>query len=135
MRTGTPARVVSAQTDSTGELTSVTLDYDGSPLELPCTRLIAALGFKANPGPLKDWGLAMQGNHITVDGLQRTSVPGIFAAGDICAHHDYGNLKLIVVGQAQAAVAVGSAKMYMEPGSKLFPGHSSASNELGTDRG
>jgi thioredoxin reductase len=53
----------------------------------------------------------------------RTTVPGIYAAGDIT---DYpGKVRLISVGFGEAATAVNNAAIYLDPDQPLFPGHSS----------
>jgi thioredoxin reductase (NADPH) len=60
--------------------------------------------------------------HIPVSASMQTSVPGIFAAGDI---NDYpGKVRLIAVGFGEAATAVNNAAHYLDPGQPVFPGHS-----------
>jgi thioredoxin reductase (NADPH) len=94
-----------------------------APRELPCQRLVAALGFTANLGPLRDWGLDLHDNrHLVVDSAMRTNLPGVFAAGDIT---DYdGKVRLISVGFGEVATAVNNAAVFMDPDALLFPGHS-----------
>ncbi|WP_188195277.1 NAD(P)/FAD-dependent oxidoreductase [Nonomuraea sp. SYSU D8015] len=90
---------------------------------LPCQRLVAALGFTANLGPLREWGLDLHDNrHLVVDSAMRTNVPGIFAAGDI-ADYD-GKVRLIAVGFGEVATAVNNAAVHLDPAAQLFPGHS-----------
>ena len=86
--------------------------------------VIAALGFTANLGPVRDWGIEIAANrHIAVDTTMATNVPGVFAAGDIT---DYpGKVRLISVGFGEAATAVNNAAVLIRPGEQLFPGHSS----------
>lgn len=96
---------------------------DGAVWEVPCQRIIAALGFTANLGPLLQWGFEIRNRrHIVVDSKMQTTVPGIFAAGDI---NDYpGKVRLIVVGFGEAATAVNNAAHYIDPEQQVFPGHS-----------
>ncbi|MGP3963971.1 NAD(P)/FAD-dependent oxidoreductase [Nonomuraea sp. 3N208] len=90
---------------------------------LPCQKLVAALGFTANLGPLREWGLDLHDNrHLVVDSAMRTNVPGIFAAGDI-ADYD-GKVRLIAVGFGEVATAVNNAAVHIDPAAQLFPGHS-----------
>lgn len=91
---------------------------------VPCQRVVAALGFTANLGPLREWGLELHDNrHLVVDSAMRTNVPGVFAAGDIT---DYdGKVRLIAVGFGEAATAVNNAAVHIDPDVQLFPGHSS----------
>jgi thioredoxin reductase (NADPH) len=92
--------------------------------------LLLNLGFAANLGPIKDWGIALNGKAIRVNGRFETSVPGIFAAGDIIEYADRENINLIATGVADAAVAVNYAKAYIDPGAKVIPGHSSSRTDL-----
>jgi thioredoxin reductase len=90
--------------------------------ELACTRVVAALGFTANLGPLQRWGLTITDRHVVVDSTMSTGVPGIYAAGDIT---DYpGKVRLISVGFGEAALAVNNAAAAADPSRALFPGHS-----------
>jgi thioredoxin reductase (NADPH) len=81
------------------------------------------LGFKADIGPIKEWGLALDKREITVNTRMETNLPGVYAAGDI-AHVDV-KMNLIATGYGQAALAVNIAKNYIDPRSSIFPGHSS----------
>ncbi|MFS3128588.1 NAD(P)/FAD-dependent oxidoreductase [Nocardioides sp. Bht2] len=107
-------------------MTSLTLSgpsINDADANLPCDRLIAALGFVANLGPIHDWGIELAGRrHVVVDSAMRTSVPGIFSAGDIT---DYdGKVRLIAVGFGEVATAVNNAAVFINPDVGLFPGHS-----------
>jgi thioredoxin reductase (NADPH) len=88
--------------------------------------LILSLGFQADLGPVKQWGLAIENNAIKVNDRMETNLPGVYAAGDAVTHP--GKLKLITTGQGEAAVAVNFASTYINPDSKAFPGHSSMMN-------
>jgi thioredoxin reductase (NADPH) len=96
---------------------------DGGVRQLNCQRIVAALGFTANLGPLLDWGVEIRNRrHIVVDSTMQTTVAGIFAAGDI---NDYlGKVRLIAVGFGEAATAVNNAVHYIDPAQPVFPGHS-----------
>ncbi|HJT94985.1 MAG TPA: NAD(P)/FAD-dependent oxidoreductase [Mycobacterium sp.] len=90
---------------------------------IPCQRVVAALGFIANLGPLREWGLELRDNrHIVVDSAMRTGRAGVFAAGDVV---DYdGKVRLISVGFGEVATAVNNAAVHIDPSVQLFPGHS-----------
>jgi Thioredoxin reductase len=82
-----------------------------------------ALGFTANLGPLRDWGVQLHDNrHLVVDSAMRTNVAGIFSAGDIADYN--GKVRLIAVGFGEVATAVNNAAMHLDPAARLFPGHS-----------
>lgn len=85
--------------------------------------LILNLGFLANLKPLRDWGLELKLNGIAVDEVMRTSIQGVFAAGDIAYHP--GKLKLISTGAGEAAVAVNNAVHMLYPAKEVEPEHSS----------
>ncbi|MGC8653290.1 MAG: NAD(P)/FAD-dependent oxidoreductase [Candidatus Kryptoniota bacterium] len=100
--------------------------YDNRTLEektLEIDAIILNLGFQADLGPLKNWGLDLDRTGIKVNYRMETNLPGIFAAGDIASHP--GKLKLISTGFGEVATAVNFAKNYIDPDSKVFPGHSS----------
>jgi thioredoxin reductase (NADPH) len=87
--------------------------------------ILVNIGFRADLGPIKDWGLEIEGREIRTNGKMETNIPGVFVAGDIAGPIDGVKLNLIATGYAQAALAVNVAKSYVDPNSKIFPGHSS----------
>jgi ferredoxin/flavodoxin---NADP+ reductase len=103
-------------------LTDAHVNVAGEIRQLPCDRLVAALGFTANLGPLLEWGIELVGKrHIAVDTKGATSVPGVYAAGDIV---DYpGKVRLIATGFGEVATAVNNAAAYLNPDVSAFPGH------------
>lgn len=82
------------------------------------------LGFKADIGPLRDWGVELHGSKkVVVNQFMETNLPGVYAAGDIS--HYPGKLDLIATGVGEICLAVNCAKTKIDPKAKLFPGHSS----------
>jgi thioredoxin reductase len=99
---------------------------DGATDTLPAQAVIAALGFTANLGPIREWGIDIVGNrYIPVDTTMATNVPGVYAAGDITDYR--GKVRLIAVGFGEAAIAINNAAVLLNPDEQLFPGHSSDS--------
>jgi thioredoxin reductase len=98
-------------------------DSDKQVHTVSCQRIIAALGFTANLGPLLQWGIDVENHrHIPVGPSMQTNIPGVFSAGDI---NDYpGKVRLIAVGFGEAATAVNNAAHYLDPAQPVFPGHS-----------
>jgi thioredoxin reductase len=95
----------------------------------PAQAVIAALGFTANLGPIREWGIDVIANrYLAVDTTMATSAPGVFAAGDIVDYR--GKVRLISVGFGEAATAVNNAAVLMRPDEQLFPGHSSDAPSL-----
>jgi thioredoxin reductase (NADPH) len=88
--------------------------------------VILALGFKADLGPIREWGLETIGRrYVKVNNHMETNLPGVFAAGDVALQEGEDPLNLIVIGYGQATVAVNYAYTVVKPGGKVFPGHSS----------
>src|ERR1039458_1722740 len=80
--------------------------------------VIAALGFTANLGPIRDWGVHIVGNRfIPVDTTMATNLPGVFAAGDITDYR--GKVRLIAVGFGEAATAANNAAVLINPDEQL----------------
>lgn len=94
----------------------------GEETNLEVDAIVMGLGFLANLGPIKDWGLDIVKNSIQVDHTFQTNIPGVYAVGDISTYE--GKLKLIATATAEAAVAVNFAKNYIDPTQKVSPGHS-----------
>lgn len=87
--------------------------------------ILVNIGFRADLGPIKNWGLEINGREIVCNGRMETKIPGVYVAGDISGPVDTAKLNLIATGYAEAAVAVNVAKAFVDPNSKIFPGHSS----------
>ena len=103
------------------DVTEVDIDVQGTIHTITCSRLVAALGFTANLGPLMEWGIEIRKRQIVVDSMGRTTVPGIYAAGDIVDYE--GKVKLIATGFGEVATAVNNAAAYLNPKVSAFPGH------------
>lgn len=94
----------------------------GTVRTLAAQRIIVALGFTADLGPLQAWGLATQEGMIRVDSRMSTNLAGVFAAGDIATYP--GKVRLIAVGFREAATAVNNAAVLLDPTQRLRPGQS-----------
>lgn len=93
--------------------------------EIDVDAILINIGFRADLGPIKNWGLVIEGREIKTNGRMETNLPGVYAAGDIAAQDDTVKLNLIATAFAQAAIAVNVAKNFVDPSSRVFPGHSS----------
>jgi thioredoxin reductase (NADPH) len=104
---------------------TVTLEHvsSGETVTRPVKTIVAAIGFLADLGPMADWGMELRRRSIVVDRNQRTTLPRVFAAGDI-ADFD-GKVKLISVGFGEAATAINHIAPLVNPRWKTTPGHSS----------
>lgn len=88
---------------------------DGQVKKLAAQHLLAFFGLSMELGPIANWGLGLNGNHIKIDRhTSETSEKGIFAIGDI-ATYDH-KLKLILCGFAEAAQAAHAIREIVYPG-------------------
>ena len=96
----------------------VVADLDGKCRALEADCLLPFFGLSMNLGVIAEWGLNLDRNHIMVaPATCATSVPGIFAIGDIATYP--GKLKLILSGFAEAAQAAHAIYPLVHPGEAL----------------
>ena len=110
---------------SGGTLTGVTFKHNKTKetTTIDVDHVIMSIGFVADLGPLKTWGLDIQKNQIAVDPLtMATNIPGVWAAGDIVTHPT--KFKLIATGFHEAITAVNHAVHYLNPKMRLAGAHS-----------
>ena len=107
------------------EVDHVVIYHNGTQEErtIPVDAVLLNLGFKADIGPIKEWGLKLDKRTIVINERTETNLPGVYAAGDIAA--EAVKMNLIATCYGQAALAVNVAKNYIDPRSSIFPGHSS----------
>ncbi|RYE13154.1 MAG: NAD(P)/FAD-dependent oxidoreductase [Rickettsiales bacterium] len=80
--------------------------------------LLAFFGLSMNLGPISNWELNLNHNHIKVDpSTMQTNIKGIFAVGDIINYP--GKLKLILSGFAEAAMATYAIYPIVHPNEAL----------------
>ncbi|ASO18440.1 thioredoxin reductase (NADPH) [Actinoalloteichus hoggarensis] len=109
--------------DGPAGLSEVVIRFaDGEIRTLPAQRVIAALGFVADLGPIESWGIDVAQRTIPVDSTMRTSRELIYAAGDVTSYP--GKVRLIATGFGEAATAVNNIAVALDPAAHLFPGHS-----------
>lgn len=93
-----------------------------SATELAFGKFVMALGFHSDLGPMGNWGLGIEGFRIPVGANMETSLPRVFAIGDVSEYP--GKVRLIAVGFGEAAIAVNHAAAAIKPGVPVLPGHS-----------
>jgi ferredoxin/flavodoxin---NADP+ reductase len=118
-----------------GEIERVTLFHSESEEEVhvECDAVLLQLGFKTALGPLKEWPLEVEKGAIVVDPVMKTSMEGVWAAGDITTFD--GKLKLIATGFAEAAIAVAQAVHHIRPDTKIQPKYSTNTGVPGAVEG
>jgi thioredoxin reductase (NADPH) len=102
---------------------------DGSAFEITANTMLPFFGLTMKLGPVADWGLNLHENLIPVDTEKfETSVPGIFAVGDINWYP--GKLKLILSGFHEAALMAQQAFRTINPGERLMFQYTTSSSNL-----
>jgi len=108
----------------------IVADLDGATRRLEADCLLPFFGLATNLGPIAAWGLDLDHQRINVDpSTCQTSVPGLFAVGDVASYP--GKLKLILTGFAEAAMAAHAAYGAVHPGQVLHFEHSTTSGVSG----
>lgn len=109
-----PYQLASVEGDGT-TMTGIRVEtLEGQSRILPAQHLLAFFGLSMELGPIAEWGLNLDMNHITVDrGTAQTSTAGIFAIGDIATYEH--KLKLILTGFAEAASAAHAIRSIVYP--------------------
>jgi thioredoxin reductase (NADPH) len=102
-------------------------------VDVDCDAVLLQLGFKTALGPLKQWPLEVEKGAIKVDPVMQTSMPGVWAAGDIATFG--GKLKLIATGFAEAAIAVAQAVHHIRPDTRMQPLYSTNTGVPGAVEG
>jgi thioredoxin reductase (NADPH) len=113
---------------------AIVKDLDGKPRRLEADVLLPFFGLAMNLGPIAQWGLNLERNHIKVEpSTHASSAPGIFAIGDIATYPN--KLKLILSGFAEAALAAHAIHPLVHPGEVLHFEYSTTSGVPGLPAG
>ena len=120
LRLLTSTSLLALQANGEGCLEAVQVQTQGKEsLCLEADDLIPLYGLTPQLGPIADWGLALDASAIEVSTeTYQTSVPGIFAIGDINTYP--GKLKLILSGFHEAALAAFAIQAWLYPDKKQF---------------
>ncbi|MGB8692355.1 MAG: NAD(P)/FAD-dependent oxidoreductase, partial [Steroidobacteraceae bacterium] len=110
----------SALRHSDGRLVGVDIrgaDWAIHPID--AEQLLVFFGLAPKLGPIAQWGLELDKRALKVDTEKfETSIPGIFAIGDINSYP--GKKKLILSGFHEAALAAFAVQHYLYPAKKQF---------------
>jgi thioredoxin reductase len=109
VRIMTPCEVRELHGDGTIEAVSIENTTTGEVVQVPCEALITLLGFHSHLGAIAEWGLELEGKRqIHIDPRTcETSLPGVYAAGDVAGYE--GKITLITIGMGEAAIAANNA--------------------------
>lgn len=99
-----------------GQLSHVIVkDLDGNAKDVEVDCLLPFYGLAMQLGPIAEWGLNLEKNHIAVSWPDcSTNHQGIYAVGDIATYP--GKLKLILTGFAESAQVAHSIRALLHPG-------------------
>ncbi|MBF5004386.1 NAD(P)/FAD-dependent oxidoreductase [Diaphorobacter caeni] len=103
------AQITGVVKNDSGQLAGLQLlDADGNDASEATELLLVYLGISPRLGPISDWGLAIERKQLVVDPASfATSVPGIYAVGDINTYP--GKRRLILCGFHEATLAAFAA--------------------------
>jgi thioredoxin reductase len=108
-----------------GSIQAVTLEdtTTGDQFQVKCEALITLLGFHSHLGSIADWGLELHGKRqiLVEPTTMETSIPGVFAAGDVAGYES--KITLISIGFGEAAIAANNAIARIR-GEKVQPKYS-----------
>jgi thioredoxin reductase (NADPH) len=92
---------------------------DGTMHAVDADHVFAFFGLHPKLGPIAEWGMELEKKALKVDTEKfQTSIPGIFAVGDINTYP--GKKKLILSGFHEAALAAFAIQHYLYPAKKQF---------------
>ena len=113
-----------------GRLSSVKVTGgDGVTRGVPLDMLLVFFGLSPKLGPIAEWGLGIERKQIVVDTEKfESSVPGIFAVGDINTYP--GKKKLSLSGTHEAALAAFGAAPYIFPEKRILLQYTTTSPKL-----
>jgi len=113
-----------------GQLTGAKVTgADGVTRVVPLDVLLVFFGLSPKLGPIAEWGLDIERKQLKVDTEKfSTSVPGIFAVGDINIYP--GKKKLILSGFHECALAAFGAMPIISPDKKVFLQYTTTSPKL-----
>lgn len=121
---------VSGFEEQDGRLASIKVTGgDGVTRVVPLDMLLVFFGLSPKLGPIAQWGLEIERKQIVVDTAKfETSIPGIFAVGDINTYP--GKKKLILSGFHEAALAAFAASPYVFPDKRVMLQYTTTSPKL-----
>lgn len=105
------------------------LDAEGAEQHQATDIVLVRLGLSPKLGPVAQWGLALERKQLAVNTESyATSVPGIFAVGDVNTYP--GKKKLIVCGFHECVLAAYGAMPFIVPGKTVHLEYTTSSARL-----
>jgi len=123
VRIMTPCEVREVHGDGSIQAVTIENTETGESEQVDCQALITLLGFHSHLGAIAEWGLELEGKRqIKIEPTTcETSLPGVYAAGDVAGYP--GKITLITIGMGEAAIAANNAIASIR-GEKVQPKYS-----------
>ena len=107
----------------------IVTDIESKDHSISVDDLLIFFGLSPKLGPIADWGLDIERKQVSVDTEKfQTSVPGIYAVGDINIYP--GKKKLILSGFHESALAAFAAAAYLNPEKHIQLQYTTTSTKL-----
>lgn len=120
-----PFRELEALEGETAVRAAVLVDRrSGEPERIEVDLVLPRFGYAAKGDALRSLGAGTDGT-IAVDSSMATSMPGVWAAGDLAVYP--GKVKVLAAAFGEACTAVNNIAHQVIPGAPVFPGYSSHS--------
>jgi thioredoxin reductase len=119
----TPHEVRDVHGDGVIQAVSIENTGTGEIEQHDCDALITLLGFVSHLGSIAEWEIELEGKRqLRIDPMTcETSMPGVYAAGDVAGYP--GKITLITIGMGEAAIAANNAIARIR-GEKVQPKYS-----------
>ena len=107
----------------------IVTDIESKDHSISVDDLLIFFGLSPKLGPIADWGLDIERKQVSVDTEKfQTSIPGIYAVGDINIYP--GKKKLILSGFHESALAAFAAAAYLNPEKHIQLQYTTTSTKL-----
>jgi thioredoxin reductase (NADPH) len=107
----------------------IVTDIENKDHSISVDDLLIFFGLSPKLGPIADWGLDIERKQVSVDTEKfQTSIPGIYAVGDINIYP--GKKKLILSGFHESALAAFAAAAYLNPEKHIQLQYTTTSTKL-----
>jgi ferredoxin/flavodoxin---NADP+ reductase len=119
----TPHEVRDVHGDGVIQAVSIENTGTGEIEQHKCDALITLLGFVSHLGSIAEWDIELEGKRqLRIDPMTcETSMPGVYAAGDVAGYP--GKITLITIGMGEAAIAANNVIARIR-GEKVQPKYS-----------
>lgn len=105
--------ITSLHGDKTLKEIEFTCTHSGENKRIACDAIFVNHGVEVDIGNMRDWGFETEEWGITVNHEMETTLPGIYACGDVACYPR--KIRIIQAGLHEGPIAINSAKNYLDP--------------------